>query len=345
MIRAGIVGATGYTGAELIRLLLTHKNVEITALTSRQYKDQIFSDIYPCFRQVADIKIDEYNLENIAKSCDVVFTALPHQVPMGIIPGLLERGLKVIDLSADFRFNSKSLYEDFYCEHLAPELIEKSVYGLCEINTDAIRNASLIGNPGCYPTCSLLGILPFIKNGFASPDDIIIDAKSGASGAGRGLSLANHFCELDEGFRAYKVAAHRHRPEIEEKIFSFSGKKSFISFTPHLIPLVRGMLATIYLKAENGINESDIRNSLVDFYKDSSFVRILPADQMPDIKHVAGSNYCDINFKYDKNSNRIIVVSVIDNLVKGASGQAVQNMNIMFGLDEKEGLLGTAYPI
>ncbi|PIE74595.1 MAG: N-acetyl-gamma-glutamyl-phosphate reductase [Deltaproteobacteria bacterium] len=345
MIRAGIIGATGYTGAELVRLLSGHEDVEIEFLSSRQYAGKLYSDIYPCFRKKADIIIEEYNPEKIAGECDVVFTALPHQIPMGIIPELIDKGLRVLDLSADFRFSSREIYEEFYCPHLANSLIKKSVYGLCEINRELIKESFLVGNPGCYPTCSLLAVIPFLKGNIASGEDIIIDAKSGASGAGRGLSLGTHFCELDGGFKAYKVASHRHRPEIEEKIFEFSGIKADISFTPHLIPIVRGMLCTSYLKVKSEIDESEIRKYLENFYSGCEFVRILGEGVMPDIKNVAGSNYCDINFKYDRKANRLIVVSVIDNLVKGASGQGVQNMNIMFDLFEGKGLDSCAYPV
>ncbi|MGM0418271.1 MAG: N-acetyl-gamma-glutamyl-phosphate reductase [Thermodesulfobacteriota bacterium] len=345
MIRAGIIGATGYTGAELVRFLTFHTNAEITLLTSRQYNGQIYSDIYPAFRNIADTVIEEFDPHEAGEKCDVVFTALPHKIPMEIIPDLLEKNVKVVDLSADFRFNSVKEYEDYYCEHKSKKFIEKSVYGLSELYREKIKSSVLVGNPGCYPTCSLLGILPFLKSGFVVPDDIIIDAKSGASGAGRGLSRITHFCELNESFKAYKVASHRHRPEIEEKISEITGSDSFVTFTPHLIPVVRGMLATIYMKTDKKADENSLRNFLKTFYKDSQFVRILPGDEMPDIKNVAGTNYCDINLKYDENSKRLIVVSAIDNLVKGASGQAVQNMNIMFGLDEAEGLRNVAYPV
>ena len=345
MIRAGIIGATGYTGAELVRILTSHEKAEITSITSRQYKGEIFSDIYPSFRKTADIKIDEYNPEKIGDTCDVVFMALPHEVPMKLVPELLERGLRVIDLSADFRFSSRKSYEDYYCPHESPEILNNSVYGLPEVYKDQIKNSFLVGNPGCYPTCSLLGLIPLLKSGAADFNDIIIDAKSGVSGAGRGLSYGSHFCEVNENFKAYKVAQHRHRPEIEEKIEKVCGGKSRITFTPHLIPAVRGMLATIYLKPFSDMAPENLKKLFVDFYKDSQFIRILPENEMPSIKNVAGTNYCDINLTYDTNSQRIIVVSVIDNLMKGASGQAVQNMNIMFDLEENLGLSNTALPV
>lgn len=339
MIRAGIIGGTGYTGAELVRFLSFHPDVKISCITSRQYSGRIFSELYPSLRTIADLKIEEFDPDKTADKCDVVFTALPHKIPMEIIPGLLESGVKVVDLSADFRFRSKDSYEQYYCEHKALKYLEKSVYGLCEINHEKIMGASLIGNPGCYPTCSLLGLLPLVKSGKIKSDDIVIDAKSGVSGAGRGLSIGTHFCEVDEGFKAYKVMAHRHRPEIEEKISEASGGTAAVCFTPHLIPAVRGMLATIYAKSFGAVSENELRGILSDFYKDSRFVRILPEGEFPNIKDVAGTNFCDIGLKLDADSGRIVIVSVIDNLVKGASGQAIQNMNIMFGLSEEKGLL------
>jgi N-acetyl-gamma-glutamyl-phosphate reductase len=339
MIRAGIIGGTGYTGAELVRFLSFHPDAEISYITSRQYSGRIFSELYPCLRTIADIGIEEFDAKKAADKCDVVFTALPHKVPMEIIPDILDAGIKVVDLSADFRFTSKQAYEQYYCPHKAPQYLDKSVYGLCETNFEKIRKASLVGNPGCYPTCCLLGILPLVKSGKVESDDLVVDAKSGVSGAGRGLSVATHFCEADEGFKAYKVMAHRHRPEIEEKIEEISGGKSYVCFTPHLIPAVRGMLATTYARAHKGVSESDLRNILMDFYKNSRFIRVLPEGEFPNIKDVAGTNFCDIGLKLDAQSGRLVIVSVIDNLVKGASGQAIQNMNIMFGLDETLGLL------
>jgi N-acetyl-gamma-glutamyl-phosphate reductase len=345
MIRAGIIGGTGYTGAELVRILSFHPEAELTYITSRQYAGQIFSDIYPSLRTIADIKIEQFDLNTALERCDVVFTALPHKIPMEIIPSLVDKNIKVVDLSADFRFKSRNFYEDFYCEHKAPSYLEKAVYGLCEVNYEQIKNAFLVGNPGCYPTCSLLGIIPFIKSEKIHCEDIIIDAKSGVSGAGRGLSEGTHFCSVDEGFKAYKVMSHRHRPEIEEKIDEISNKNSKVCFIPHLIPAVRGMLATIYLKTCVSTSEVELRKILSDFYKNCKFVRILPEGQFPDIKHVSGTNFCDIGMKYDACSGRLIVVSAIDNLVKGASGQAVQNMNLMFGLDETKGLMIPPQPV
>ncbi|MDY0131325.1 MAG: N-acetyl-gamma-glutamyl-phosphate reductase [Desulforegulaceae bacterium] len=345
MIRAGIIGGTGYTGAELVRLLSFHPEVEISCITSRQYSGQIFSSLYPGLRTIADIEIEKFSPEETVDKCDIIFTALPHKIPMEIIPEFLEANVKVIDLSADFRFKSQKAYEEYYCVHKAPEYLDKAVYGLSEINYNEIKNASLVGNPGCYPTCSLLGILPLVKAGKINCKDIVIDAKSGVSGAGRGLSIGTHFCEVDEGFKAYKVMSHRHRPEIEEKIEEISGFKAEVCFTPHLIPVVRGMLSTIYLKTDKSVSESELRKILFDFYKDSRFVRILPEGEFPNINDVAGTNFCDIGLKLDFDSGRLVLVSVIDNLVKGASGQAVQNMNLMFGLDESLGLLIPPRPV
>lgn len=344
MIRVGIIGVTGYTGAELVRILLTHENVKITRITSRQYSGKYLSSLYPSFRNFADFKIEDYD-ENMSKDCDVIFTALPHKIPMKMIPELIDNGVKVVDLSADFRFKSRGKYESHYCPHEAPEYIDKAVYGLCEINKNEIASADLVGNPGCYPTCSLLGIIPFLKNNEVVSEDIIIDAKSGVSGAGKSPLPGTHFCEVNENFKAYKVAEHRHRPEIEEKLSIISSNEVRLSFTPHLLPATRGMLATSYLKSDTDKSESKLRSMLEAFYSDSKFVRILPENEMPSIKNVIGTNFCDINFKLDPNTNRIIVVSVIDNLMKGASGQAVQNMNLMFGFDEDAGLKSLALPV
>jgi len=345
MIRVGIIGATGYTGAELFRLLFRHGQVEITMVTSRQYEGKLLSDIYPAFRNITDILLEAYDLDKIREKCDLVFTALPHEVPMNIVPELIQAGVRVVDLSADFRFSTQEYYENFYCPHKAPEYIEQSVYGLSEVFTEKIESASLIGNPGCYPTCSLIPLLPLAMNNLISVNDIIIDAKSGVSGAGRVASEGNHFCHVNENFKAYKVGSHRHRPEIEDVLTLLSGERAKVLFTPHLLPLTRGMLATIYLSGKTAGFEVTVRQTLMDFYKDSYFIRVLPEGQFPSISDVVGTNFCDIGFKYDENSERLIIVSVIDNLIKGASGQAVQNMNIMFGLNENEGLLNMAYSV
>lgn len=345
MIKAAIIGATGYTGAELVRILSSHPEARIEILTSRQHQGQDYSDIYPSLSGVVDLKCEEYSLERVAESADVVFMALPHQLPMGLVPELLKAGKKVIDLSADFRFKDKMVYEAAYQQHSAPDLLDSAVYGLSEVYRGEIAGASLIGNPGCYPTSILLPIVPLIKSGFILPETIIADSKSGVSGAGRSLSLRAHFCEVNEAFNAYKVANHRHCPEIEQIISREAGKDINITFVPHLLPISRGMLSTIYAGINGAVTSSMIYDCFNSFYEGKPFVRIRKEGDIPDVAHVRGTNFCDIGFKLDSRTGRLVIVSVIDNLVKGASGQAVQNMNIMFGFNEKDGMSGIPYPI
>lgn len=343
-MRVAVAGATGYAGAELVRILTVHPNVELTALTSRQYAGKRFDSVYPSMTGVVDLICREFNLDDISAESDVVFTALPHKLPMEFVPSLLERGKKVIDLSADFRFRNAEIYEFYYQPHTAKHLLESAVYGLCEIYDDKIRNASLIGNPGCYPTSVILPLVPLLKRGFIDVQSIIVDSKSGVSGAGRSLSLTTHFCEVNESFKAYKVAQHRHSPEMEEVLSREAERPVRITFVPHLIPTTRGMLTTIYADLVEEIHEEDLRRCIEDFYSNRPFIRICPNDRLPDTLYVRGTNYCDIGFRIDPRAKRVILISAIDNLVKGAAGQAVQNMNIMLGLDETAGLMGVPYP-
>lgn len=338
MIKVGIIGATGYAGAELVSILLSHPDVEITSLTSRQYEGKSFSDVYPVLRGRTDRVCETFDMERFCDNVDVAFIALPHKLPMEIVPGLLSNGKKVIDLSADFRFNSVALYESFYQPHTAKDLLEKSVYGLSEIYEEQIRNTSLVGNPGCYPTTVLLALIPLIKKGLVNLDGIIADSKSGVSGAGRSLSLTTHYCEANESFKPYKLDGHRHRPEMEENLSNEAGSSVSITFIPHLIPANRGMLSTIYATVPEGIAMNDVRSCYHSFYSDKPFVRIYDdTNQPPDIKYVQNTNFCDIGYKIDENSRRIVLISAIDNLIKGAAGQAVQNMNIMMGFNESNG--------
>jgi len=338
MIRVGVIGATGYAGAELVRILSGHPEAEITILTSRQYAGVKFETIYQSMAGVVDMGCEEFSLDAICERTDVIFTALPHKLPMEIVPELVRRGKKVVDLSADFRFKDASKYEAVYQSHTAKDLLEKAVYGLCEIYYDKIKEAALIGNPGCYPTSVLLPMIPLLKNDLIDTDTIIVDSKSGVSGAGRSLSLTTHFCEVNESFKAYKVAEHRHTPEMEE-VMSLEAKKSInITFVPHLVPMTRGMMTTIYSRLIKKVGNDELYNILDSFYDGCHFVRICPDGRPPDTLHVRGTNFCDIGFKIDARNDRLILMSVIDNLVKGAAGQAVQNMNIMLGIDETTGL-------
>lgn len=346
MINAGIIGATGYAGAELVRILSGHPNVKLSTITSRQYANKNFTEVYPAMTGSVDLVCEEYSLDTfVGNKVDVAFTALPHKLPMEFVPGLLDSGVKVVDLSADFRFKNVSTYEMYYQPHSAGDLIEKSVYGLCEVSFDDIKHTSLVGNPGCYPTSVLLPLIPLFKNRLIDLNSVIADSKSGVSGAGRSVSLATHFCEVNEGFKAYKVASHRHAPEMEEVLSEEAGEPIQLTFVPHLIPATRGMLTTIYASLEPNVKEEDIRGCINDYYSSSPFLRIFPENMLPDISYVRGTNYCDIGIKTEEKTGRLILVSAIDNLIKGAAGQAVQNMNIMMGLDETSGLIHTPFPV
>lgn len=345
MIRVAVVGGTGYAGAELVRLLSGHPHVELTIITSRQYEGQPFSDIYPAMAGIVNLTCRAFSEEAVSKAADVVFTALPHKVSMGVVPGLIDQGKKVIDLSADFRFKDPALYEAWYEPHQTKDLLETAVYGLPEIYFNDIQKASLVGNPGCYPTSVLLPLLPLIKAPFIDPDTVIADSKSGTSGAGRSVSLTTHFCEVNEAFKAYNVAAHRHNPEMDEVLSLFAGRTIHITFTPHLVPITRGMLTTIYVGLKEDVSTRDVASFLDSFYADKPFVRICPMSRFPNTMYVRGTNYCDIGFHVAERTKRLILISAIDNLVKGASGQAVQNMNIMLGFAETAGLDQPPFPL
>ena len=340
MIKVGIVGATGYAGAEIVSLIAGHPEVELTAVTSRSYKGRSMGDIFPAMRNVVEIICEDMDIKNLCKRIDCVFLALPHKVSMGCAPFFLKENVKVVDLSADFRFKDPLIYEAAYQKHSARDLLKKSVYGLSEIYRDKIKYTDLVGNPGCYPTSFLLPVIPLVREKLIKTEGIISDSKSGVSGAGRSLSLATHFCEANESFKPYKVGTHRHLPEMEEILSMHAGKKVKITFVPHLLPLNRGMLTTIYANADENTTFERIKQVFNDYFPRDSFVRILPKGCFPDISSVRGSNFCDIGFVLDKDTGRLIIVSAIDNLLKGAAGQAVQNMNIMFGLNEKSGLAG-----
>jgi len=345
MTRAGIVGATGYAGAELVRILAGHPDVELSILTSRQFAGVRFDSVYPSMAGSIDLECEAFSTESICDRTDIVFMALPHKLPMTYVPEILKAGKRVIDLSADFRFNDVGVYESTYQPHSAKHLLKDAVYGLSEIYFDQIHSAALIGNPGCYPTSVLLALIPLVREGYLDLKTIIADSKSGVSGAGRSLSITSHFCEVSESFKAYKVVAHRHNPEMDTVLSREAGQDVSVTFVPHLVPMTRGMLTTVYATLATGLKRQDIVDCYLHTFADKPFVRLCPEGRIPDTLHVRGTNYCDIGFKIEERSNRLIVISAIDNLVKGAAGQAVQNMNIMLGLDETAGLLGIPYPI
>jgi len=345
MNRVGVVGATGYAGAELVRILSGHPEVEITMLTSRQFAGKEFDRAYPSMRGFVKLVCEELSTDRLCERADVIFIALPHKIPMKIVPELLERGKKIIDLSADFRFKNVAVYESVYQPHSAGELLERSVYGLCEVYYDQIRHADLVGNPGCYPTSVILPLLPVLRGGLLKGSSFAVDSKSGVSGAGRSPSLTTHFCEVNESFKAYKVAEHRHCPEMEEVLSRETGTKIQLTFVPHLVPLTRGMLTTIFADLKPGVNAENVHGCMAAFYAGRPFVRLCSNNDLPDTLHVRGTNYCDIGFRVDHRNGRLVLISAIDNLVKGAAGQAVQNMNIMMGLNEITGLIQTPYPI
>jgi N-acetyl-gamma-glutamyl-phosphate reductase len=294
---------------------------------------------------IVDLVCSELSMDRLCDTTDIVFLALPHKLPMALVPELMSRGKMVIDLSADFRFKNVHTYEAHYQLHTARDYVEKAVYGLSEVYFDRIRSARLIGNPGCYPTSVLLPLVPLIKGGQVHSDGIIADSKSGVSGAGRSVSLTTHYCQVNDSFKAYKVAAHRHNPEMEAVLSDVAGKPVRISFAPHLVPMSRGMLTTLYAPLTKPMAAAEVVNALAEFYAGRRFVRLCPGDLLPDTMNVRGTNYCDIGVRVDERCNRLILISAIDNLVKGAAGQAVQNMNIMLGRDEAEGFEGVPYPI
>ena len=339
MIRAGIIGSTGYAGQELVRILLGHKDVEIKWYGSRSYIDQAYASVFQnMFQLVPDICKGE-DLEQLCEEVDVVFTATPQGLCSSLVSENVLSKVKIIDLSADFRIKDVDTYEKWYgIKHQSPQFIEEAVYGLCEVNRDKIKNARLIANPGCYPTCSFLSIYPLAKAGLIDMDTLIIDAKSGTSGAGRGAKVQNLYCEVNESIKAYGVASHRHTPEIEEQLGYASSSKVLLNFTPHLIPMNRGILITAYASLKKGVSEEDVKKAY-DIYKDEYFVRVLKEGNVPEVRNVKCSNFVDVAYKVDPRTHRVIMMGAMDNLVKGAAGQAIQNMNIMFGLDEKTGLM------
>lgn len=341
MIKVGIIGATGYAGNELVRLLLGHKDAEIVWLGSRSYIDQNYSDVYRNMFKLVDAKCMDDNMEQLANEVDVIFTATPQGLCASLVNDEILSKTKIIDLSADFRLKNVNVYEQWYkLEHKAPQYIDEAVYGLCEINRDKVsKDTRIIANPGCYTTTSILTLYPMVKEGIINPDTIIIDAKSGTSGAGRGAKVANLFCEVNESMKAYGVGTHRHTPEIEEQLGYACGRDDLkLIFTPHLVPMNRGILVTAYASLAKDVTYEDVKAAYDKYYDKEYFVRVLPKDVCPETRWVEGSNFVDIGFKIEPRTNRLIMMGALDNLVKGAAGQAVQNMNLLFGLPENEGL-------
>ncbi len=340
MIKVGIIGSTGYAGNELVRLLLQHKEVKIVWYGSRSYIGEKYASVYRNLFQIVDETCLDDNMETLAQEADVIFTATPQGFCAFLVTEDILKKTKIIDLSADFRIKDVSTYEEWYgIEHKSPQFIQEAVYGLCEINRDQVKHARIVANPGCYPTCSTLSIYPLVKEKVIDPNTIIIDAKSGTSGAGRGAKIQNLFCEVNENIKAYGVTTHRHTPEIEEQLGYAAGCSVKLNFTPHLVPMNRGILVTAYASLTKDITEEEIRAIYHSYYDNEQFIRVLNEGECPETRFVEGSNYVDVNFKLDSRTKRVIMMGAMDNLVKGAAGQAIQNMNIMFGLPENMGLM------
>jgi len=341
MLKVAVVGATGYTGRELVQILVGHPRVQLCCLTSESSAGLRFDQVYPQFRSLVELTLGRLAEPGALAGCDFIFSALPHGLSMATVPTLLATGKPVVDLSGDFRLKDGELYRQWYgYDHECRELLQESVYGLPEYHREAIRKATFIANPGCYPTSVLLPLGPLLREGVIDPDEVIVDAKSGVSGAGRQAKLPFHFPECTENFKAYKVAEHQHTPEIEQELAAVCGRPLRVAFTAHLVPMVRGILSTIYLRAAAGIDEKDLWAIYERHFAAEPFIRLLRPPELPETKFVSGSNFCDISLRLDQRTGRLIVISAIDNLVKGAAGQAVQNMNIMLGWPEETGLKG-----
>ena len=339
MINVGIIGATGYAGNELVRILTGHKDAKIVWYGSRSYIDKKYAEVYQNMFQIVDDECLDDNMEELAEQADVIFTATPQGFCASMMNDEILSKTKIIDLSADYRIKDAAVYEKWYgIEHKSPQFIGEAVYGLCEVNREAVKKARLVANPGCYTTCSILTAYPLAKEGLIDMNTLIIDAKSGTSGAGRGAKLPNLYCEVNENIKAYGVASHRHTPEIEEQLGYAANEPVVINFTPHLVPMNRGILATEYASLKKDVTYKEVKAVYDNYYQNERFVRVLGEGVCPETKWVEGSNYVDINFKIDPRTKRIIMMGAIDNLVKGAAGQAVQNMNLMFRLPESEGL-------
>ncbi|WKY46768.1 N-acetyl-gamma-glutamyl-phosphate reductase [Eubacteriaceae bacterium ES3] len=338
MIKASVIGATGYAGQELVRLLMRHPEVELVSLGSRSYSGQKYSEIYNNFRDLTNLICEAGDMEVLAEQSDVVFLAMPHGIASKMVsPEILEKTV-VIDLGADYRLNDINIYNEWYkTEHGSQELLSQAVYGLCELHREEIKRARLIANPGCYTTCSILSLAPLIQEGLIDEHSIIIDAKSGVSGAGRSVLQDSMFAEVNESIKAYKIGDHRHTPEIEQELQALNKKKFNVLFTPHLVPMNRGILAVSYASLKPGVTELEIKDAYEKMYQKEYFIR-LTGEKMPETRWARGTNFVDIGFKMNPRTNRVVAVGAIDNLIKGAAGQAVQNMNIVFDIEEKAGI-------
>jgi N-acetyl-gamma-glutamyl-phosphate reductase len=337
MIRVSIAGATGYTGLELVQFLIRRSDIQFISLTSEQHKGKCLSQVFPSLK--GWVQHDLVPLDSQLPDCDVLFLALPHTASMAHVERLRGIAKKVVDLSADFRLSDPQVYEKWYnTPHQNPKLLDESVYGLPELHRERIKSANLVANPGCFPTSVILGLAPLMGVDWADLDSIIADSKSGVSGAGRKESMATQFCEVDSGFSAYSLTRHRHTPEIEQELSKLAGERIRITFSPHLVPMTRGILSTLYVNLNQSVSEGNLRSVFLDYYKNEPFVRILDQGKYANTHFVSHSNLCDIGIEFDARTNRAVITTAIDNLVKGASGQAIQNMNLMMGLDEMIGL-------
>ncbi len=336
--RIAVVGGTGYTGFELVALLQQHPRMELTIITSQSYAGQPIAEIFPALRGMCSLVCEKLDIEKLVRQVDCVFVALPHKTAMKVVAPLVHAGKKVVDLSADFRFRDSATYEQWYQKHTAKALLAEAVYGLPELHADEIRSAGLVGNPGCYPTGVILAAAPLVVAEAVDPDSLIADCKSGVSGAGRAATLTTHFCEANEGFVAYKVAEHRHTPEIEQELSAVAGRAIKVVFTPHLVPMSRGILTTLYGRLSRSVTNEEISELYRKAYESAPFVRVMHKGQLPSTLYVRGTNYCDIGWRLEPRTGRIIAISAIDNLTRGAAGQAICNMNLMLGFDSVTGL-------
>jgi len=337
-IKVAVIGASGYAGLELVRLLVRHPGCDLVALTSLEYPGLSFDQIFPALTGIVRLPFSDSPPVEIAAQAEVVFTAVPHKAAMGMIPGFLAQGCRVVDFSADFRFRDPAVYEKWYQPHTAPELLQEAVYGLPELHGPDIPGARLVGNPGCYPTCVILGLAPLVKARLVHLDSLIANCASGVTGAGRQGNLATAFSEVQDTFRAYKVADHRHNPEMEQELSLQAGAPVRLTFSPHLAPMNRGILGTLYATLINPLSEAELFERYRAFYQGQPFVRLYPPGSLPHTGQVRGSNFCDLGFRVDRDRGRVIVISAIDNLTKGAAGQALHNFNLMMGFPETLGL-------